>query len=125
MVLTIIILSGIVGLGGAIAVGKFFFKKDTEKEERRLAAADIATELSKLGLVRFPKGFKCYSVGDYSGLYKVFKDMFVLITQGEDAILKEFKEVGTRMLEAQLKTPEGVAFIESRLAEAKAKKEVS
>lgn len=103
-------------LAGLFAA-KLFYKADDKIERRRLAAADLATTLSKLGLIRIPGFLKLYSVGDYSGMANEIEQVAKIFLSGEAAVLEEFKEVFDRVLDKKLSDPAQRAYLASRLAE--------
>ena len=110
-------------LAALAAVAAYFastwlFKKDTNREERRRAAASLAMVLSNLGLVRIPKFLVDYSVGDWSGMGKGLIELARVFVAGEAAVLEEFAVVFDRLLEARLKSDAGRAFIAAKLADA-------
>lgn len=109
----LIILVPIVGY----LVAKLAFKKDTEVENRRRAAANLARVLSEQGLVRIPDFLIDYSVGDYSGMVSNMHSLAELFLNGEAAVIEEFKHVYERVLEKKLKNPEARAYLAARLAE--------
>ncbi len=112
-----VVLLCIVIAGSLYALGKWLFRKDTEIEDRRRAAAKLAGILSKFGLVRIPAFLIDYSVGDYSGLAQRLKNLVELFVEGEEAVVKEFNEVFERCLTVKLGTEEGRAYIRAKLAE--------
>ena len=99
---------------------KWLFRKDTEKENRRRAAAQMAATLKGLGLKQIPTFLVDYSVGDYSGMANSIGDTARLFLSGEEAVVNEFKEVFANLLAAKLKTEEGRLVIAAKLAEAQA-----
>lgn len=99
---------------------KWLFKKDTEIENRRRAAAQMAATLRGLGLKQIPTFLVDYSVGDYSGMAHSIGETARLFLSGEDAVLREFQEVFANLLAAKLKTEEGRLVIAAKLAEAEA-----
>ncbi len=104
-------------LGGGYAGVKKLVKKDTEVEDRRRGAANLAGVLKSTGLKKIPDFLISYSVGDYSGMANDIKDLAKLFLDGEAAVLAEFKDVFTNLLEAKLGNEEGRAFIAARLAD--------
>lgn len=108
----------IVLVGAAIAAGKLVFKKDTEVEDRRRGAGQLAIALGKYGLKRIPAFLVDYSVGDYSGCGKKIKDLAELFLHGEEAIVKEFDTVFKTVLFNKMQTAEGRAFVQAVLKEA-------
>lgn len=104
----------------AYAGVRFAFRRDTARENRRRAAAQMAQTLSGYGLTQLPKVLTDYSVGDYSGLASSVHDAAKLFLSGEEAVLKEFKEVFERILTKRLATDEGRAYVQARLADATA-----
>ena len=88
-----------------VALGILFFKKDTEIENRRRAANEVASILQEKGLRIIPSILSDYAVGDYSGMVAKFKNAAKLLLNPQMANA-EFDGVFTRMLEEKLKDPE-------------------
>lgn len=111
----------IVLLAGALAVlvgrdvAKWLFTKDTEVENRRRAAFHLAGTLKKYGLVQIPNFLGDYAVGDYSGMFEKIHDFAKLVLSGEDAVVKEFEQVASNVLDAKLSSAEGRALIAAKL----------
>ncbi len=97
---------------------KWLFQKDTEKENRRRGAAQLAGVLKTYGLQKTPEFLIDYSVGDYSGMTHKVASLAKLFLDGEEHVVKEFQKVYERVLEAKLNTEEGRAYIAARLAQA-------
>lgn len=97
---------------------KWFFQKDTEKEDRRRGAAQLAGVLQTYGLQKTPEFLIDYSVGDYSGMTHKIASLAKLFLDGEEAVVKEFQQVYERVLDAKLRTPEGRAYLAARLSDA-------
>jgi hypothetical protein len=104
--------------GALFAVGKIAFAKDTEIENRRRGAGQLAISLGKYGLKRIPAFLVDYSVGDYSGCGKKIKELAELFMSGEESLVKEFDEVFKTVLFNKMRTAEGRAFVEAVLKEA-------
>ncbi len=104
-------------IGGGYAGVKKLVKKDTEVEDRRRGAANLAGVLKSKGLKKIPDFLISYSVGDYSGMANDIKDLAKLFLDGEAAVLAEFKDVFTNLFEAKLSSEEGRTFIAARLAD--------
>ncbi len=117
---------GIIGTVSALALllltgfgaVKWALKKDTKIENRRRAAAELASTLKSYGLVRTPDFLINYSVGDYSGMGESLIQLTKLFLSGEEAVVKEFKQVFERCLEVKLRDEEGRAYIAMRLEQA-------
>lgn len=62
------LLWSIIAVAGGFAGGRFLFKRDTAKEERRRSAAKLAGMLRSNGLSHLPDFLEDYAVGDYSGM---------------------------------------------------------
>lgn len=64
-----------IGLAALLAflLGKFLFQKDTEIENHRKAAIDVANILTREGFKRLPQFASNYAVGDYSGMVHELK----------------------------------------------------
>jgi hypothetical protein len=97
---------------------KWLFKKDTEVENRRRAAADLAGTLKAVGLVQIPEFLVDYSVGDYSGMAQKIGQTAKLFASGEAAVLSEFNQVFDRLLAAKLSSVDGRAIIAAKLKDA-------
>jgi len=110
----------IIALSGLCAwlAAKWLFKKDTEIENRRKNAAELAANLKKMGFVRLPELFLCYAVGDYSGMARQIADVAKALAGGEKSVLAECADVFKTLLDVNLRTPEGRELIRLRLAEA-------
>ena len=113
-----VVLVCVVSAAVACGLAVWLFKKDTEKEGRRRAAAKLAGVLSALGLVKIPDFLIDYSVGDYSGMTKKIADLAKLFLDGSDAVVKEFEVVFDRLLEARLSSEAGRALVAAKLADA-------
>jgi hypothetical protein len=96
---------------------KRIFQRDTDRENRRRAAAKMAASLQVAGLKKVPDFLLDYSVGDYSGMANKMRTLAELFMSGEDPVLAEVETVFLNMLTAKLKTEEGRAFVAARLAE--------
>lgn len=116
--ITIAVLSFIVAVGAAYAIGKWLFKKDTEMENRRRAAAKLAAKLQEFGLKKTPEFLIDYSVGDYSGMAKKIHDLAELFLSGEQHVLAELDDVYQNVLAAHLKTEAGRALLAAKLQDA-------
>jgi hypothetical protein len=103
-----------------VALAKWLYKKDEQIEDRRRAAARLAATLKSIGLNHTPEFLISYSVGDYSDMGVKLKQLVDLFLDGEEAVLREFGKVFKSCLEAKLKSKDGIAEIEAKLAEAKA-----
>jgi hypothetical protein len=106
----------LVPLVGFLAA-KWLFQKDTEVENRRRGAANLAGVLQTYGLKKTPEFLIDYSVGDYSGMAHKISDLARLFLDGEEHVVKEFQHVFDRVLEAKLQSAEGRAYIAAKLSE--------
>lgn len=88
----------------AIGVGRWLYKKDTEKEDRRRAAAQLAGVYRSAGLVNTAVFLENYSVGDYSGMAKQIKKAAALL-ENPAAGEKVLQDLLTRIKEAAEKNP--------------------
>ena len=123
-VLTIIAILALVVIAGYY-VGSWLFRKDTEIEERRRAAAKLAGVLASYGLSKVPEFLIDYSVGDYSGMGNKIKQITQLFLSGETAVVTEFERVFEACLNVKLNSEAGRAYIGAKLGEAMEKTEVS
>jgi len=110
----------IIALCGLVAwlAAKWLFKKDTEIENRRKSAVELAASLKAMGFVRLPVLFTNYAVGDYSGMAQQICEVAKSLAGGERSVLAECADVFKTLLDVNLRTPEGRELIRSRLAEA-------
>jgi hypothetical protein len=97
---------------------KWLFNKDTEIENRRRAAAELAATLRGVGLELIPEFLIDYSVGDYSGMATKIANLGKTFLKGEKAVMAEFERVFENLLAAKVKTEEGRLYVKARLAEA-------
>ena len=107
----------LVGLVAFFAV-KWLFNKDTEIENRRRAAAELAATLRGVGLELIPEFLIDYSVGDYSGMAQKIVNLTRTFLKGEKAVMVEFQRVFENLLAAKLQTEEGRMSVKARLDEA-------
>ena len=112
----LVILGLIVAVCALVAV--WLFRKDTEVENRRRAAAKLAAALTSYGMVKIPAFLIDYSVGDYSGMAEKVKNLAEMAASGEDVVIKELDQVFERVLVQKLKTEAGRAWIAAKLADA-------
>jgi predicted negative regulator of RcsB-dependent stress response len=88
----------------AVAVIGWRFRKDTQIEERRKAAIELARMLEDLGLDRAADAAADYAVGDYSGLYGSLKTLAKELLNPEkamDVLSKAFFKQVPRRLERE------------------------
>lgn len=107
----------IIGLLGVCAwlAGKWLFKKDTEIENRRRAAGQLAAKLREMGFTELPEFFIDYSVGDYSGMSYKLKAVAQKMMSGEKGVLAELSDVFEKLLKIKLATQEGRLLVRSEL----------
>lgn len=103
---------------GAI-LGWLAFKKDTEVENRRRAAIEVASVLKAYGLEKTPALLISYAVGDYSGIAYELKAAAKLATGDPKAVMAEFEQAYQKIQAVKLSTPEGRAETEAALAGSK------
>jgi hypothetical protein len=96
---------------------KKLFERDTDIENRRRAAAQLAAKLREAGLKKVPDFLIDYSVGDYSGMANKMRTLAELFMAGEDPVLAEVENVFSNLLVAKLQTEEGRAYVAAKLAE--------
>ena len=118
--LIIIALCGVVAWLGA----KWAFKKDTEIENRRRAAGQLAAKLREMGFTELPEFFIDYSVGDYSGMAYKLKAVAQKMMSGEKGVLAEIGDVFDKLLKIKLATQEGRLLVRS-VVEAAAARDLS
>lgn len=117
MILTLsnIIIVVLIGICVWLAA-KWLFKKDTEIENRRRAAGQLAATLTGMGFKELPGFFLDYSVGDYSGMFYKLTEVGKKLMGGEKAVLAELEDVFVNLLDIKLNTPEGRAQVKAKLA---------
>jgi len=111
--IAIVVLAGIAAWFGS----KWLFKKDTEVENRRRAAAHLANKLSEMGFKELPVFFLNYAVGDYSGMAYKLSEVARTMMGGEKAVLAEMDDVFTKLLAIKLNTADGRFAVRSKLEE--------
>jgi hypothetical protein len=99
-------------------IGKWLFQKDTECEERRRHAGQLAATLKAYGLIKLPDFLISYSVGDYSGMANDIKEVAKLLNGSPEAVIKEFDGVFGRVLVDKLATEGGRTLLAAKLADA-------
>jgi hypothetical protein len=97
---------------------KWACSKDTEAENRRRAAAKLASKLQAIGLRKLPDFLIDYSVGDFAGMANKIHAVSELFLAGDEPLLAEVDTVFRNVLDAKLKTEEGRALVAAKLAEA-------
>jgi len=106
-----------IGAAGYFGV-KWFLSKDTEVEARRASAYELAKKLESYGLRHIPTIPAAYALGDYSGLVQKVVEVARIFLAGDEAIVKELDQTFDRVLSVKLATPEGIALLKAKLAEA-------
>lgn len=101
-----------------VVAGKFFFKKDTEIENRRRAAIEVASAAKGYGLEKIPDLLIAYAVGDYSGIAYALKSAAKLALSEKD-LLAEFDAAFYKVLAKKLETADGQKELEAKLAGSK------
>ena len=114
LTLSNLIIIGLIGVCAWLA-GKWFFKKDTEIENRRRAAIQLAATLKGMGFVDLPEFFIDYGVGDYSGMLYKLKAIAQKMMSGEKGVLAELSDVFETLLKIKLATQEGRMLVKSEL----------
>lgn len=104
---------------GGLVLGRFVYRKDTEIENRRREAINVASAARGFGLEKIPDLLISYAVGDYSGIAYSLKQAAKLATN-EKELLAELDGAFQKILAKKLETPEGVVELEKKLAEKKA-----
>jgi hypothetical protein len=92
------------------------FTVDAAVVGRRRAASSLAGTLKTYGLDRLPAILNDYSVGDFVGMYDKIHEFAVVTGASEKAVLDEFEQVFTNVLNAKLNTADGRALIAAKLA---------
>lgn len=111
-----ILFGGVAAYFLARDVVKRLFSVDTALVARRRAASSLAGTLKTYGLERIPAILNDYSVADYVGMYDKIHEFAVVTGASEKAVLDEFEQVFTNVLNAKLATPEGRALIAAKVA---------
>lgn len=106
----------LLGVVGYFA-GQYLFKKDTQVEERRRNAIQVAGILKANGLNIAADALVGYAVGDYSGVAASLKDAATILTNPA-AAAAEFDGVFEKMLNAKLVNPEARAKLQATIADA-------
>jgi putative component of toxin-antitoxin plasmid stabilization module len=100
-------------------VGKLAFGAKKNLTGMRRAAQSLSIALREAGLTRIPAALENFCVGDLDDLLEGIKELSVTLKSGDGVIMKELEQTFDRMLGCKLKSPEGRALVEAKLAEAK------
>lgn len=101
---------------GGYFVGQWLFKKDTQVEDRRRAAIEVAGILQANGLNIAAEALREYAIGDYSGVAASLKQAATILTNPA-AAAAEFDGVFDKMLQAKLADPEQRAKLQGKIAD--------
>jgi Co/Zn/Cd efflux system component len=109
----------IVALSGLLAafVGAYLFRKDTQLENKKRKAIELAAKLKQYGLVQIPALLIDFAVGDLSDFLHRVHMMAEMFTGDEKALFAELDGIFERVLEAKLHTEEGRAYLHAKLGE--------
>jgi hypothetical protein len=83
----------------AVVAGRFLYKKDTEKEDRRRAAIRMSGVYRTAGLTHTAEFLEAYAVGDYSRMAKKLKQAAALLDSA-DAGEKALQDMLARIRDA-------------------------
>lgn len=114
------ILIGVVAAGVGKYVWDWWFKKDEESEDRRRAYAGLSRILAAYGLKRIPTLLDDLAFVDISDFLANVYAVATLFQQSPEVVVKEFDDVFSNVLAVKLKDPAQIAWIEAKIAEAKA-----
>jgi hypothetical protein len=99
-----------------IPLGKKLFAKQEQLIDEKKAALSLAVVLRANGLKLLPQVLEDFAVGNVADLFIQLKNLAVIAKSGNDAIEKDLEQVYERVLDAKLKTPEGLALIKAKVA---------
>jgi hypothetical protein len=103
---------------GAALLGMAWATFDKKNEVRRRAFGKLAVTLRKYGLERLPAILEDYQIGDYSGFFQKIRKFADSLDDGDDVVIKDFNLVFERVLAQKLATPDGLALLKAKVAEA-------
>jgi hypothetical protein len=94
---------------------KWAFRKDTEIENRRRKAVELAAKLTAMGFKELPELFMDYGVGDYSGMFSKMAMVVDRLRKNDKDILADMSDVFDYLMKLKLATQEGRALVRSEL----------
>lgn len=103
----------------AYFLAKWLFERDTEKENKKRRAAEVAAIYTKRGLEDIPKQLINYSVSDVSGVIHGFFEFihkYVMVTNEE--VETQIDRVLTNMIKAAMTTEAGREVVSKAMAAA-------
>lgn len=103
---------------GCALLGIAWATVDKKNEKRRRAFGKLAVSLRKYGLERLPSMLEDYQIGDYSGFFNKVRKFADMLDDGDDVVLKDFNRVFDSVLAQKLATPDGLALVKAKVAEA-------
>jgi hypothetical protein len=99
-------------------VGKSLFGANEKLMAKKRAAQKLAGKLRDAGLKLIPSLLEDFAVGDVQDMVEKIHDVCKVVDAGSDAIEKELQATFDNVLAKKLATPEGLALIKAKIAEA-------
>jgi hypothetical protein len=113
----------ILAIALSIVVGKdvaqWALSENKKLGEKKRAAQALATKLRDAGLKQIPAMLEDFAIGDVQDMLDRIHDFSRLVlVGGDEAITKELSQTFDNVLAAKLKTPEGLAYLTAKVADA-------
>jgi hypothetical protein len=101
----------------AYFLAKWLFQKDTERENKRRRAAEVAAIYKKRGLEDIPSQLINFSVGDVSGVIHGFVDaLHKYVMVKDEEVEAQIDRVLTNMVKAAMTTEGGRDVVSKAMA---------
>lgn len=101
----------------SIFVGKWWFTKDTEAENRRRLLNKVVGKTREYGLQEIPDFLEDLVVADYSSAISKMVDLGKRLMKSDTALIEELDKAFDRILTQKLATEAGRLFLAARIAE--------
>ena len=102
----------------AYFLAKWLFQKDTEKENKRRRAAEVAAIYKKRGLEDIPNQLINYSVADLSGVIHGFVEaLHKYVMVKDEEVEAQIDRILTNMIKAAYLTAAGKTVVDKAIAE--------
>lgn len=99
----------------AFAVVSLIWRVDRRVEERRESALEAVAILKDYGSIWLTSIFQAYAIGNYSKLYKKFKEVLSIFFGDKTQLVVELEKIAERYLEKKSSTPEGRVYLRDKL----------
>ena len=110
------ILSALVSIFVGYEVTKWALGANKKLEARKRDAQRLAAKLRDYGLKLIPTLLEDFVISDWQDAADRIHDLARLIELGDESIIKELDGTFNTVLETKLKSPEGLALIQAKIA---------